>query len=133
MRTKLFITIVFSSLFLVHCSAIGQSRKDIKKFGIKSTTETVVEYVNGKEVSHIESIEKFDKEGNVIEDTEYNKDHTFKKKESRTYNKAGDVLQEIRYDEKGNLISKHVYTYNDANDIASEQKTDANGKIIEWI
>jgi uncharacterized protein YkuJ len=111
----------------------AQGKKTVKKFNLKSTTVNTTDYSDGKERTFTESIEKFDKEGNVIEDTEFNKDGTFKKKETRIYNKAGDITQECHYDKNDALINKLVITYNDNNDKLSEQKTDGNGKIISWV
>ncbi|MDQ3049540.1 MAG: hypothetical protein M3Q95_01510 [Bacteroidota bacterium] len=127
------LTIALALLFIVQSDVFSQSKKDIKKYNIKSTTVTVVDLAGGKEVSHIETVEKYDKDGNVTEDLEYNKNGTFRKNEIRTYNKAGEITYEAKYDEKGVLLYKLVTTYNVNNDKLTEQKTDGSGKIILWI
>ena len=52
---------------------LAQSKKDIRKNGVKGMTEVIVEYENGKEVSHNDVSKKFDKEGEVILEVNYDK------------------------------------------------------------
>ncbi|HMT29840.1 MAG TPA: hypothetical protein PKD91_11220, partial [Bacteroidia bacterium] len=113
-------------------SGYAQSKKDLKKFKIKSTTEVVTDFQNGKETSHTERIEKYDSDGNLIEESEFNKDGSFKKKETRKFNKAGEVVEEIKFNAAGAIITKEVTSYNENNDKVNEQTVDGSGKILEW-
>ncbi len=70
----------------------AQSKKTIKKLNIKSTTITIVETVDDKEKTRTDAYQKFNKAGQTIEDFEYNKDATFKKKEFKKYNKNDDLI-----------------------------------------
>src|SRR6187455_606501 len=123
---KNLLAVFFCGLVMFPSICLSQGKKTVKKYNLKSTTINTTEFVDGKELTHVESVEKYDKEGNVIEDIEYNKDGTFRKKEIRQFNKAGDITQESRYDEHDVLISKLVITYNDSGDKLSEQKTDGS-------
>ncbi len=123
----------FLFLLLLNSISNAQSKKEIKKYKISSTTETLTEWVAGKEVSRTELSEIYDNNGNVIESTEYNKDGSFKKKESRKYNKSGEITEEVKYSERGTIISKTIYSYNANNDKVTEQTFDVNGKLVEWI
>src|SRR3954470_16270865 len=118
MRSKIYIPIL--AFLLIGVSASAQSKKEIKKFKIKSTTVVATEIVDGKEKSRTDSYEKYDNSGNVTEVEEYNKDGSFKKKESHKYNKNNDPTEEVIYDEKGNVKSKTVTEYNSNKDKVAE-------------
>ena len=120
-------------MFLFVSSSFSQSRKEIKKYGIRSTESVITEFVGGKEVTHTDSFEKYDNDGNIIEEVEYNKDGTFKKKYTRKYNKAGEITEEVKYDAKGAIVSKVVTAYNESNDKVNEQTYDGTGKLVEWF
>src|SRR3990170_6499487 len=105
--------IFFLVLLLLSCnSSFAQSKKEVKKLKIKSSTVTITEMVDGKEKTFNETYQKFDNSGNEVEDVEYNKDGTFKKKETRKYNKSNDVIEDIVYDEKENIKKKTLTEYN---------------------
>lgn len=128
---KAFLILFLLSLGL---SVNAQGKKDIKKLKIKSATTTTIEIVDGKEKVLNDTYQRFDKEANVLEDVEYNKDGvTFKKKESRKLNKNEDVTEEIIYDEKGNVKKKTLTEYNAKNDKTIETVYDGKGAIIEKI
>ena len=57
---------LFISVFFISVS-IAQSKKEVKKFKIKSSTETLTETKDGKEKTFNESFQRFDKNGNVTE------------------------------------------------------------------
>src|ERR1043165_4154008 len=121
-------------LFIALCgSSFAQSKKEVKKYKIKSCTETVTDYSDGKEKTRQDAYMKFDGNVNVLEEIEYNKDGTFKKKEAHKYNKNDDVTEEIIYDEKGHVKKKTIIEYNAANDKTAETTYDVSGKIIEKI
>ena len=65
------LSILTVMMFLFVNSSFSQSRKEIKKYGIRSTESVITEYVGGKEVTHTDSFEKYDNDGNIIEEVEY--------------------------------------------------------------
>src|SRR5436190_1261884 len=89
-------------VFVLLCSiTFAQNKKEVKKYKIKSGTETLTETIDGKEKTFTESFQKFDKSGNPTEEIEYNKDGTFKKNEKRTTDVNGNVI----------AIKKYSYEY----------------------
>jgi len=126
--------VLFTVIFLISFSpALSQSRKEIKKYGLRSVSTSTTINIAGKQHTYTDSFERFDREGNIIEEVVYNTDGTIKKKEVRKYNKAGKLLEESKFAEKGILVSKQILLYNSANDKISEQLLDGSGKIKEWI
>ena len=113
--------------------SLGQSKKEIRKFKIRSASTTITETVNGKETTRNDSYEKYDAEGNVIEEVAYNKDGSTEKKITRKFNKAGDITEESKFNGKGELQSRTVTVYNDSGNKTSEQTFDGNGKMTEWL
>jgi hypothetical protein len=137
MRTRI-LAAVLALLFPVLAQA--QSRKDVKKYGIKNCTEWVTKNENGKEVSYKESYKAFDKNGNVTEEIEFYRDGRVKKKETFKYDKDGNVLEETLYeskeaktgDPKESQVSKKVsYKYNVNSDKTEEVEYDGSGKIVK--
>ncbi|MDP1743992.1 MAG: hypothetical protein Q8L90_00355, partial [Bacteroidota bacterium] len=125
------ITKAITFIFLMICfnfSGLAQSKKTIKKFKIKSSTVTVFDVADGKEKSRTDSYQKYDNSGLVVEDVEYNKDGSFKKKELRKFNKNEDPIEEIVYDEKGNFKKKTITEYNVNKDKTAESVFDAKDK-----
>jgi len=160
MQPTLLKNLIMTLLAFCICSAsFSQKKKDIKKDKIKSTTETITKIENGKEVTYKDSYTSFDKNGNIIEEINYNKDGTVKKrhtsrfddgknkteeieyegvdgkaiqkKHQYSYNSKGDKILEITYDGAGKLIKKEVYTYNSLG-LRDEKKVyDAKNVLIE--
>jgi uncharacterized protein YkuJ len=135
----------------------AQSKKDIRKNNIKGITEIITEYDGGKEVTHNDVSRKFDKEGEVIQEINYDKNGVLKEKTLTKNNKDGDKIEEtifdangkqskrfaykydgfgqkieeIEYDAKNILFTKSVYS-NNAKGLKTERKTyDAKGKLIQ--
>jgi hypothetical protein len=126
-----FRTLFFIALICCGINLNAQSKKEIKKFKIKSATVVVTENTDGKEKTRTDSYEKFDNSGNVTEEVEYNKDGTFRKKESHKYNKNNDATEDVVYDEKGNVKKKTLTEYNTNKDKTTETVYDGGGKMLE--
>jgi hypothetical protein len=85
MKASRLICFTFSLLLTgFYCQASG--KKDIKKNKVKALTETVTEVVDGKEKTYKKSYKKYDNDGNLLEDADYNADGSIKKKETFKYN-----------------------------------------------
>lgn len=119
-------------IILLPGAVYSQGRKDIRKFGIRSSTVTSVVNEGGKEKSFISLYEVFDKEGNVIEEKETDSKGVFKKHILRKYHKSGEVSEETEKDASGNILSKYTAVINADGKKTSEQLVDGSGKIIEW-
>lgn len=138
-------SLTFISLFLLTFFGTGfsQSKKEIKKNKILSVTEWTIKMEDGKEITYKESYTAYDKNGNVTENTEYNKDGSIKKKETAVYdNLKGKIVQETKYEDKTKIsvnkddkqkdfFKKTVYKYNANNDKTEEQEFDSTNKLTK--
>lgn len=134
-------TYLFICLFLNY--SFGQSKKDIKENKIKSVTEFVTVSENGKEITYKASYIAFNKKGDVVEETEFTKNGTIKKRETKKYdindNKTEETLFELKEKkapktapEKVEITNlKTVLKYNAHNDKIEITELDAtNSKLI---
>lgn len=98
-------------LLFVGISTSAQSRKTIRDR--KITTQTVEEYFieEGYKDPVVESIEKYNEDGEVLEIQVFNKAGEIKKWEKYAYNEDGDVIEEIFLDARGRvtLTEKNIY------------------------
>mgnify|MGYP003595506981 CR=1 FL=1 len=126
------------ALFVLAINSYAQSSKKVKNFRIKSTTEWITVY-NGEEKSEArkDTYTAFDKDGNTIEKTEFNKDGSIKKKETAKFDSKGNILEEISFDSKPEKDSKEsnykkvTYKYNSTDDKTEENVYDNEGKLIK--
>lgn len=129
-------TVLLLVLTLVFSSLSAQSKKDIKALKIKNCTETTVLYDGGKETANYKSgFRAFDKEGNTIEDTEFNQNGSVKRKELNKYsgkNKTEEVIENHgAADEDGpKVYKKSTFKYNGDGDKTEETEYDAKGSVI---
>jgi uncharacterized protein YxeA len=135
--------IVLLLAFAAGCTfaAQAQSRKDVKKYGIKACTESITKTENGKEVTYKDSYRSFDKSGNTTEQTEFTHDGKVRKKETARYDKDGNVLEEMSYELKdaktgeakdATSVSKKVsYKYNVNGQKTEESEFDGSGKLVK--
>lgn len=128
MSSQLFLCL-FVSAFCFNDS-FSQSKKEVKDNKIKSTTEDVTATENGKEITYKDSYITYDKNGNITEQTEYNKDGTIKNKLSMKYDNFKNKIEEIEYE--GNTIKqKRQFSYNTNGDKTVEVTFDAAGKLLK--
>lgn len=152
MKFRWIIIICFAS-----STCLAQSRKEAKKNHLKSVTEIVSDFSSGKEVKHYDVQKKFDKNGNVTEEVNYDKKGIAESKTLTKYNSEDDKIEEFVYDPSGKLQSKTLFKYdfngekveeqvfsdknvlvsrvvyiNNAQGLRLERKTfDAQGKLIQ--
>jgi len=142
MKLKLIFAFFLFSILL--SSASAQSKKDIKKNKIKTITEFVSSTENGKEINRKVSYTVLNKNGKIIEETQYNIDGSIKKRETTKYDNSNNKIEETSFIQKGNKIKKpepenkaninikKSYKYNANNDKTEEDDTDIlTGKLIE--
>lgn len=125
---KFFFSIILSTL--VFCSVNAQSKKEVKDNKIKTVTEQVSATEGGKEVQYKDSYTTFDKNGNVTEQTEYNRDGSVKKKLVIKYDSFKNKVEELEY-EGAALKQKRLFTYNSNGDKTIEATFDGTGKLIK--
>jgi hypothetical protein len=153
MKHTLFLALFIFSLLAAPC----QSKKEIKKYKIRSTTEWETINGNGDLLTYKSTYEEFDKNGrstlrveygtdksilhkesavydvygNKTEETEY--DATKKKNVRRTmkYNALKDKTEEIEYNESGGIMKKTAFSYDASGNKTSEIVTDNSGNVMK--
>lgn len=133
-----------SSLFLI-CMigtlCFAQNKKKILKNNIKSVTENVTLYKNGKEVTYKECYALYSSSGKVLEQTSYNKDGSVLKKETFKYDIWKNKTEETCYNKKDaeqeqkmEIVNKRTtFKYNVKEDKTEEVEYDGDSKIIKKI
>lgn len=151
----IFSFIVVLSINMIHVYA--QSKKDLKDAGVASRTETTVVTKKGTTVQYVESVEKYDENGNKLEVIEYSSNGDISQYVQYTYNDKGKVIKEVKlnpaskqpnstiesiYSEDGKLITENYYDKTnqlkktvdyayDGNLKISKTTKNASGKIVE--
>jgi len=98
----------------------------------KITTVTVHEYFieEGYDEPVVESIEKFNEAGDVVEIREFNKLGEVKRWEKYTYNEDRDLVEEIFLDAKGKVTLTEENIYEDGLRV-EKQYLNPKGKMIK--
>ena len=114
MKIKTGVWIVLTSVIAVVTGNVnGQSANTIKDKKIASIT--VYEYFveDGIDEPAIESFEKYDETGNLIEIKELNNKGDVKRWETYSYNEDGKVIEKVFLDSKGRVESTEKSIYSD--------------------
>lgn len=119
------LTILF---LIVSITAFAQSKKDIRKNNVKTLTETITNYENGKETTLNDVFRRFDKNGEVIEEINYDKNGKMKSKTITKY-KDEDKTEETIFDANGKQLSREVYKYNVDGEKVEELHYDAKNEL----
>ncbi len=118
-------------LLLVSVTVISaQGSKTIREK--KITTVTVHEYFieEGYDEPVVESIEKFNEAGDVVEIREFNKEGEVKRWEKYTYNEDRDLVEEFFLDAKGKVTLTEKNIYEDGLRV-EKQYLNPKGKMIK--
>ena len=101
------------ALHFVSASLIGQSTEIIKEK--KIVTRTVQEYFIGEGMDEpvVESIERFNERGDLIEIKEFNSRGEIKLWEKYSYDSEGNVVEEVFLDAKGRIEQTEKSIYSD--------------------
>lgn len=118
----------FALLLFAISSFAGFSQT--KKRDIKTVTEYNNTFEKGGFGKVLDRIYEYDEKGNVLKDSEYNKEGDLKGYTVCTY-KGKDKLTEIEYDSKGKVVRKVVNTYNEEGLKLTETEYDAKGTVVE--
>ena len=81
----------------------GQDRKDIRDKGIVSITVEEYFIEEGLDKPLVESIEKYNEDGEVIEIQEFNKRGELTRWEKYAYDEDRNLIEEVFLDEKGKV------------------------------
>lgn len=121
---------LFLLLSLTAGMGYAQSKKDIKQYDILDLTETITDYVDGKELTRTDAYKKFDKHGNVLEEVNYDKTGRFKEKVVRRFNRFDDKTEEITYDAANRQLRRETYQYNELGEKIGEQEFDGKNALV---
>ena len=107
-RKMLAVMVMF---LLVSGTAMGQGKKTIREKKITSITVNEYFIEEGMDEPVVESIEKFNEEGDLVEIQVFNKRGDYKRWEKYVYNDDGELVEEIFLDEKGRITEteKNIY------------------------
>ncbi len=89
----------------------GQSRKTLREKGISSMTVQEYFVEEGMKDPMVETIEKYDKNGDLVELKEYDKEGAVKKWEKYVFDDDGNLVEEVFLDDKGRITrtEKNIY------------------------
>ena len=99
--------------FLLAAPLSGQSAKTIREKKIASVTVQEYFLERGLDKPLIESVEKYDENGNLLEIKEYNSKGEVKRWEKYSYNEDGKVVETQFFNARGKLESKEINVYSD--------------------
>lgn len=117
---------LFVILFLVNGTVMfSQSKKEIKKNKIKAMM--VVDVKNEQTITDRKTI--FNKNGQTLEEAEYDKKGNIKKTMKYKYNKKGDEIEQEEYNNANKLVKKKITKYNSFNEKLEEETYDGNGVL----
>jgi hypothetical protein len=102
------ILIVILSVYTIPVT--GQSKKLIREQNIK-TIKVYEERPQKNKEKLLESLTRYDRNGNIIEEIEYNNEGELKSHKKCKYDEFGNKIEEIEFDEDGQKISTTIYTY----------------------
>lgn len=109
----------------------AQSKKEVKKNGIKSVVESDIVVANGEEKTVKRLEKKFDSAGNVLEKVSYDKQGVLKRKQVYEYNKKNQIQQRTVFDKDGKQVRRLVYDYNPDGQVNSEKNYGSTDEL-EW-
>ena len=113
--------------------AFSQSKKQVKSLGIKSSMETITDKVDGKDNTYKDLFKVYDKNGNLIEETEYKKDGNIKKRSTWKYDGSGNKIEETEFHPEKKIDRKTAYKYNSSGLRSEETEMDGNSKVLKKI
>ncbi len=124
--------------FFIASGSFAQGKKDVKKYKIKSITEFVSSVENGKEANYKAYYIAFNKDGEVLEETEFSSNGAVKKKSTTKFDVNENKTEETFYQKKKadpsdiTIHLKTVYKYNAHNDKTEAEEIDLNnGKTLK--
>jgi len=108
----------------------AQSRKTIREKNI--STQTVQEYFieEGYKDPVVESIEKYNEDGDLLEIKVFNKGGEIKRWEKYAYNEDGDLVEEVYMDARGRVERTEKNIYKDGLRV-EKQYFDQKGKLYK--
>jgi hypothetical protein len=122
--------IIFLCIFPI-LSTPCQSKKERKKYKIKSTTEWETINDKGNPVTYKTTYEEFDRNGRSILRIGYGIDGSVLHKESAVYDLYGNKTEETEIDLAAKKNLKRVFKYNAMKDKTEEVEYNSTGTVIK--
>ena len=113
--------------FVLCCSSFAQKKKDLKKHKIRCISATETE--GGKTIN--DSKEFYNAEGELITETNFDKDGNLKSITQYKYINGNDLSEEIKYDNHNIVTEKKTYTYNSLGEKTGEILKDKDDHIVK--
>lgn len=107
------IIVFFALCFLTANYSFSQSKSQIKELNISTKKTYYIDYEDSNGDEQLESVEKFNEKGLLIEEINYDKSGKIKKHEKYEYNSKGKLTKEIRLLPNGKKKKTIEYKYND--------------------
>ncbi len=123
--------IILFIVLLIGSAAPCQSKKERKKYKIKSTTEWETIDIDGKSATYKTSYEEFDKAGRTIVKIEYASDGSISVKYTAVYDNYGNKTTETEFDAGKKRNIKRTSRYNALKDKTEETEYNASGEILK--
>lgn len=117
-------------ILLMAVSLSGQSKKVIREKGISSMTTNEYFLEEGLKEPVIETIIKYNKDGEIIEIQEFNKRGEVRLWEKYGYDEDGNLVEEIFLDEKGKITTTEINIYKDSLRVEKQYLND-RGKLFK--
>lgn len=115
----------------------SQSKKDIRRLGIKEMKEVRVNYKNGTEKNrYLKEIRKYDKRGHLILEEHFLPDSSLEWRQTFNYVKdlllseVGEYPNKKEAGDKQDKYKRFSYNYS-GNEVIEELELDASGNVIE--
>lgn len=105
--------LILCLLFGLTASVSAQDRKDIRDAGIVSRTVNEYFIEEGIKEPLIESFQRYNEDGEVVEIKEFNKRGEITRWEKYAYDEDRNLTEEVFLDEKGKVISTEKTIYED--------------------
>ena len=117
-------------MLLLAGSLSGQTKKIIRSKGIVSNTTLEYFIEEGMDEPVVETVEKFNKDGELVEIQEFNKRGEVRLWEKYTYDADGNLVEEVFLDEKGKISTTEKNIYKDSLRV-EKQYFNAKGKLFK--
>lgn len=106
MKKYFFLTILAGTFLYTQ----GQTPKEIRELNLKTKTTWVMEKTGKKDSNYKKSELRYDKDGNLIQEIEFNKKGDVTRNISYQYDKKNKI-REIHFDREGKIILRMEFIY----------------------
>lgn len=121
--------LLISSLIFMYFSAFSQKPEDVKKMNLKTKTTWVTEKKGKKELNYKYLELRYDKDGNLIQEIEFNAKGDIVKNISYQYENEKKV-RELRHNAEGKIMLRIEYVYSPRKSLSEIQYYNEKNEMI---